>query len=170
MCSKIMQDNLSYIFIKSSHNFEGRNNKMDSEYYIKSFSNSQEKISDLIDQIILCNNSKTINRLLIELIAEAKLHMFEKTNCCSEGGCAVLSCVKGIKIEKAGLQLVEKCLHEGRRTKEIQKIVISWFRDNFWMIEAECLNCINLGFSAFEQEELHTIHMTRIKKFQNSGV
>lgn len=138
---------------------------MDKDYYIKSFSKSQEQISYLIDEIMQCDDTDKLNSLLIELIAETKLHFFEKYNCSREGQCAVTKCQKGIDVERKGLQLIEKCLHEKKRTRQIQRIVLGWFRDNFWIIEAACLQCSNLGFNAIEQENLHDQHMARVKKF-----
>lgn len=118
--------------------------------FIQKFSESQSSISMIVDEIIMQLNSNQIDQLIIDLITQTKIHLTDKNECAQCGKPINLECRKRQTIERAGLSLIERIPSENHNLEDKKRIVGAWFRDNFWIIEAECLRCSHL----WDKEEI----------------
>jgi len=105
------------------------------------FDHSQTEISSIIYQILNTTDDQEINEQTASLIVVVKAHLNNKKSCCYEHSSDNSACLKRIVVEESGLNLIENTLKNEHTSEALQQVVRGWFRDSFWMIEAECLRC-----------------------------
>lgn len=118
------------------------------DIYESTLDAAQQLITHLVDQILISEDFEQTNHLTHFLLRAAKEHFIIKRRCLHFTGIEFCACTKRVDIEELGLTLIEETLRKDHTDKFIKRLVRSWFRDNFWMIEAECLKCL-----ASEQSE-----------------
>lgn len=134
--------------------------------YENLFAHFRDKITILVDAILRTQEDAEINSLISELVVVANRHIIEKMRCFNNGILNENVCNKSLQVVNAGLRLVEACPRRSYTIREKQNIVCCWYRDNYWMIEAECLYCKNLSHGDDEDKESkREEHIGRVKKY-----